>query len=431
MDRLLKSALTIREIKFRMDDDYIDRLTRQYTVIILICFGFLVSTKQFVGRPITCWCPANFEESHRDYADAICWVSNTYYLPLKTIIPAKTLSDAANHHNHRHNHHHNYPSEDSEQYPQMISYYQWVPLILIFQGLLSFIPCLFWRFLNRRSGVNMTAIMDAARVCSQASYLEIREKAIRYVVNQMDRYLLAQREYRTGCVVRIKHFIAKACCLIGGKLYGNYLISCYMMIKILYVANAVGQLFLLDAFLKIDYHMYGVHIVEKLVRGQDWGYSEKFPRVTLCEFDIRYQSRLHSYVVQCALTINLFNEKLFTFLWFWFVFLAFATAVNFLRWLFRSLYWPGHVQYVRKQIRVMDAAPREAGTLAKFAENYLRRDGMFIVRLIGMNMGEVVAGEVLCGLWNNYSPERRTLAEKPGRKNIVKNRANGGRLEVV
>jgi len=50
-------------------------------------------------------------------------------------------------------------------------------------------------------------------------------QAIRYIVNQMDRYLLAQREYRTGCMVRIKHFIAKMCCIVGGKLYGNYLIS--------------------------------------------------------------------------------------------------------------------------------------------------------------------------------------------------------------
>jgi len=49
----------------------------------------------------------------------------------------------------------------------------------------------------------------------------------------------------------------------------------------------------------------------------------------------------------------------------------------------------------------------------------------------GLSTGEVVAGEVLCGLWNNYSPERRTIAEKPGRKTIVKSRANGGRMEVV
>jgi len=56
---------------------------------------------------------------------------------------------------------------------------------------------------------------------------------------------------------------------------------------------------------------------------------------------------------------------------------------------------------------------------------------MFIVRLIGMNMGEVVAGEVLCGLWNNYSPERRLIAEKSGRKKTNKSRLNGRRLEVM
>ena len=90
------------------------------------------------------------------------------------------------------------------------------------------------------------------------------------------------------------------------------------------------------------------------------------------------------------------------------------------------------MQYVRKQLRAFDTAQREAGVLAKFTENYLRRDGMFIVRLIGMNMGEVVAGEALCGLWNNYSPERRLIAEKPGRKNAGKARQNGGqRMEVV
>jgi len=45
----------------------------------------------------------------------------------------------------------------------------------------------------------------------------------------------------------------------------------------------------------------------------------------------------------------------------------------------------------------------------------------------------VVAGETLCGLWNNYSPERRLIAEKPGRKHVNKQTRQNGqqRMEVV
>ena len=179
MDRLFKSILSIREFKIRIDDDYVDRLSRQYSVVLLVTFSFIVSTKQFVGSPIACWCPAQFTASHRDYANTICWVSNTYYLPMPDDIP---------------------PREEliTSKHRARISYYQWVPLILMFQSLLSFTPCLIWRFLNKRSGINVSAIMEAATVCQHASYLEIREKTVRYIVNQVDRYLLAQRDYRTG-----------------------------------------------------------------------------------------------------------------------------------------------------------------------------------------------------------------------------------------
>jgi len=63
MERLFKSVLSIRELKFHVDDDYVDRLSRQFTVVITVCFAFVVSTKQFVGRPIHCWCPAEFTDS--------------------------------------------------------------------------------------------------------------------------------------------------------------------------------------------------------------------------------------------------------------------------------------------------------------------------------------------------------------------------------
>ena len=255
-------------------------------MVLLITFSFIVSTRQFVGAPIACWCPAQFTASHREYANTICWVSNTYYLPMEVPITQQ------------------FPDNFIKEKRPAVSYYQWVPLILMFQSLLTFTPSLVWRFLNKRSGINVAAIMEAATVCQHASYLEIREKTVRYIVNQLDRYLLAQRDYRTGCCIRMKHTIAKICCLVGGRLYGNYLTTAYIFVKGLYLLNAIGQLFMLDAFLGHDYHLYGIYVLQRLLTRQDWSASDRFPRVTMCDFKIRHQSRIHQYLVRTSLTEN-------------------------------------------------------------------------------------------------------------------------------
>lgn len=65
MDRLFKTFTSIKEFKVRRDDDYTDRLSRVATVFVLIFFAFIVSSRQWVGKPISCWCPAQFTASHR------------------------------------------------------------------------------------------------------------------------------------------------------------------------------------------------------------------------------------------------------------------------------------------------------------------------------------------------------------------------------
>ena len=103
----------------------------------------------------------------------------------------------------------------------------------------------------------------------------------------------------------MKHTIAKICCLVGGRLYGNYLTTAYIFVKGLYLLNAIGQLFMLDAFLGHDYHLYGIYVLQRLLTRQDWSASDRFPRVTMCDFKIRHQSRIHQYLVRTSLTENL------------------------------------------------------------------------------------------------------------------------------
>ena len=123
---------------------------------------------------------------------------------------------------------------------------------------------------------------------------------------------------------------------------------------------------------------------------------------------------LHRYVVQCVLPINLFNEKIFIFIWFWFAMLCIVTVCSALKWTWNLTFWPAQVKYIRRQLRSVAQNKREHENISKFANKYLKRDGIFIVRLLGNNVGHLVAAEVTNGLWDNYGPEHKLLAgDKP------------------
>ena len=100
------------------------------------------------------------------------------------------------------------------------------------------------------------------------------------------------------------------------------------------------EIFLLDAFLgmRSEYYIYGLTVVGGLLKSSatsatvDWPLSERFPRVTLCDFQVRQLANVQPYTVQCVLPINLFNEKIFLLIWFWLIFVAVATFVSLLHW---------------------------------------------------------------------------------------------------
>ena len=92
---------------------------------------------------------------------------------------------------------------------------------------------------------------------------------------------------------------------------GNYLLTLYMSTKVLYFANVIFQLFMLNIFLGTNYHFYGIEFIRDIIFGQTWNAaSPRFPRVTLCDFEIRQMGNVHRHTVQCVLPINLFRSVL-------------------------------------------------------------------------------------------------------------------------
>ena len=69
---------------------------------------------------------------------------------------------------------------------------------------------------------------------------------------------------------------------------GNYLVVLFLVSKLFYISNAVGQLFLLSIVLATKYYTLGFEVASKLARRQDWTEESyvAFPRVTLCDFKV-------------------------------------------------------------------------------------------------------------------------------------------------
>ena len=123
----------------------------------------------------------------------------------------------------------------------------------------------------------------------------------------------------------------------------------------IYLVNLLAQLLMLNLFLGTEYYMYGVAFVRDLVLGRRPLSTEtRFPRVTLCDFKLRRMGSDHPHTVQCVLPINLFNEKIFTFMWFWFALVALATAASLIRWMWVIGLRCSRIHYVRRHLKVYD-----------------------------------------------------------------------------
>jgi len=95
----------------------------------------------------------------------------------------------------------------------------------------------------------------------------------------------------------LKHTLSRLLCPAFGRHRGNYLVTLYLLVKLLYIGNVVGQLYMLSAFLGASYHTYGVDVVRALLNGTaDWhsaAASPIFPRVTVCDLRVGLYTRVY------------------------------------------------------------------------------------------------------------------------------------------
>ncbi|VDO24901.1 unnamed protein product [Brugia timori] len=190
------------------------------------------------------------------------------------------------------------------------------------------------------------------------------------------------------------------------KRWGSYVTCLYVFIKTLYLINVVGQIFLLNTFLGTDNIFYGFHILKDLLNGREWEVSGNFPRVTMCDFEVRVLGNVHHHTVQCVLMINMFNEKIFLFLWFWYFMVSIVSMFSVGHWMLMSFLPGQHMKFIRKYLKATDLAT-DRQSVKKFVHKFLGYDGVFCMRMISAHAGDIMATELIVALWHNFNDRVR------------------------
>lgn len=252
-------------------DNMCFRLHYKLTTILLVAFSMLVTSRQFAGNAIRCLANGVPSEMMESY----CWVYSTFTV--------KNL---------RHSPHALRPGVGGAPTGELQyhTYYQWVCFVLFVQAALFYVPRYVWKaWEGDRMRTLCTDLMEIGRE-QEPAVARKKEAVVNY-------FLMENRRADNGYVY---------------KLFACELLNAF---------NVCAQIWFIDRFLDGQFRLYGPRAV-------NGGAADTvFPKMTKCTF-YKYGSSgtLQHFDGLCVLPLNIVNEKIYAFLWFWFTALAVVTA---------------------------------------------------------------------------------------------------------
>uniref|UniRef100_A0A183C5V3 Innexin n=1 Tax=Globodera pallida TaxID=36090 RepID=A0A183C5V3_GLOPA len=353
---VLTTVLSMMRYVSETDDrDFVDRMHSFFTTNLLIGLSVLVSFKQFGGKPIECLTPDIFSSSWEEYAENYCWAQDTYFVAPAAIVESM---------------------EKIERKQRRISYYQWVPFFLLLEAAFFRIPSILWCYMSGHSGIKISEIV---KMSSDPNNIkpEIRKANLRSLTVHLQGALrfhkrLHRRQIRPHSILRMLNLPYST----------SFVTSMYLMTKFAYLVNVLAQLVLMNSFLETDkYQLYGFGALVDLLNGTNWEQSGIFPRV-------RVMGNLQEYTIQCV-----------------YLCLLALTFGSFLYWLFVFILpWPNQ-RFITQHLEMCEIPfdPDESQKdVRRFISDYLRQDGLFVIRMLTLHTGVIFGTELVQSLWLSY-----------------------------
>lgn len=142
----------------------------------------------------------------------------------------------------------------------------------------------------------------------------------------------------------------------------------------LYLINVFGNIVFIDIFLGYEFTKYGINVL-KFVNDDPETRTDPmvrvFPRVTKCTFNTYGPSgTIQTHDAMCVLPINIVNEKIYVFLWFWLLLLCVLTIMDMLYQIFTMLN-PAVIRF-HLRMRLRKETTKRYSTLLKLRYSVVR-----------------------------------------------------------
>jgi type III secretory pathway component EscS len=369
-----KSALRFSTKAVHIENTAFHLFSKTTSSILLLSAG-LVTLSTLIGDSIKCITPPKEDITQPHAINQYCWIMSTYTLPhlYNQTLNTDVISLGVGPNN----------SEEGEQ--KYHSYYQWVPFVLFFQGLLFMIPHVLWK------------AWEDGRIRAY-TFLELTGS-----VKLKDRVLnVTHEEARNGIRRGAEYFKS---CMYYNHFYSGYYIFC----EILNLIIVISTIFITDSFLGNEFTTYGTEVIsfvnsvdpENRVDPMD----RVFPKITKCDFrKIGPSGNIIHYDVLCVLALNILNEKVYVFLWFWYIILAVIGGVALIYRLLVILL-PG-----LRQRLILRRIPKDQQYDCRFLSR-LGYSDWFLLKRISSNINTIRFGELCTAI--NASLEEDESRHEP------------------
>lgn len=273
--RSVKALLKFEDV---CTDNNVFRLHYKLTAVVLLGFSAMVTARQYVGSPINCM----VEGVPTHIMNSYCWITSTFTVSGNK---ATAVHPGVS------------PYVHGKDHVRHTKYYQWVCFALFFQAMFFYLPRYLWKMWE---GGRIRMLIEDLNlpIISDQCKTERIELLVNYFTNNLHRQ--------------------------------NFYAIRFFICELLNFVNVLAQLFFMDYFLDGEFSSYGLEVLRFTnmdLQNRNDPMDRLFPKIAKCTF----HNYGHSGTVQrfdglCLLPVNIFNEKMYVFLWFWFLAVAFISC---------------------------------------------------------------------------------------------------------